>query len=159
MPIRNQRVKIFNIWSNMSLPRAFVWYHFQELCLDSSFNISLSHHDVIGGNRDNQDISTVHNEQHKNRANRNIHDKTISATSKQPTNSTAASYVNLTILHVHIRSVQQYFFFLLAPKSILFSTVSGCDGGNRTRIIAVNTWGLKPLSYTSPSITCLPQDL
>ncbi len=36
-----------------------------------------------------------------------------------------------------------------APKSISFfiSTVFGCDSGNRTHIIAVNTWRLKPLSY------------
>ncbi len=37
-----------------------------------------------------------------------------------------------------------------APMSISYfiATVSGCDGGNRTRNTAVNTWRLKPLSYS-----------
>ncbi len=39
--------------------------------------------------------------------------------------------------------------FFCAPKSILYFiyTLSGCDGGNRTRIIAVHTWRFSPLSY------------
>ncbi len=43
-----------------------------------------------------------------------------------------------------------FFFFVGAPKSIFYfiATVSGCDCGNRTRNIAVNTWRLKPLSYS-----------
>jgi hypothetical protein len=39
--------------------------------------------------------------------------------------------------------------FFCAPKSIYCfnSTISGCDGGNRTRNVAVDTWCLSPLSY------------
>ncbi len=42
-----------------------------------------------------------------------------------------------------------YIFFVLrrAVLILLLYTVSGCDGRNRTPIIAVNTWRLKPLIY------------
>jgi hypothetical protein len=50
-----------------------------------------------------------------------------------------------------------YFFFFGSPKSISYfiAIVSGCDGGNRTRNIAVNTWRLKPLSYSRHPVQLL----
>ncbi len=51
----------------------------------------------------------------------------------------------------HISVPGQYFFvFFGAPKNLFYwfdSTISGCDGGYRTRNKAVYTWRLSPLSY------------
>ncbi len=42
-----------------------------------------------------------------------------------------------------------FFFFLVLQRAFFYflCTVSGCDGGNRTRNIVVYTWRLSPLSY------------
>jgi hypothetical protein len=56
--------------------------------------------------------------------------------------------------HKTATHLKAYVFFVVvffgAPKSISYfiATVSECDGGNRTRNIAVFTWRLKPLSYS-----------
>ncbi len=51
-------------------------------------------------------------------------------------------------LQVSSADKKQYIFFMLRRAfSIIFCTVSGCDGGNRTRNIAVHTWRCSLLSY------------
>ncbi len=47
-----------------------------------------------------------------------------------------------------VRTAVETVLFFAVPKSIycFYSTVSGCDGGKRTRNIAVYTWRFSPLS-------------
>jgi hypothetical protein len=49
------------------------------------------------------------------------------------------------------------FFVLRRSFSILFCTVSGCEGGNRTHNLAVHTWRFRLLSYVRhPRVNIAP---
>ncbi len=55
-------------------------------------------------------------------------------------------------LHLGMRGADIFFFsfvFFVLQRAFFYilCTVSGCDGGNRTRNIAVNTWRFSPLNY------------
>ncbi len=69
-------------------------------------------------------------------------------------NSPLSLYSPLSPLHPYVPSTPlctlyntPMFFVLHRAFFYFLCTVSGCDGGNRTRNIAVYTWRFSPLSY------------